>query len=84
MGMQDFGVYLRERRQNDGLSQECFARRLGIDRSYLSRLETGHEHNLSHDIARRLAHELRLTMDELDALLYRGAPARMESHEVVR
>jgi transcriptional regulator with XRE-family HTH domain len=70
MVTQAFGSVLRQRRMRAGMTQECLAQRLGIDRSYLSRLECGHGHDLSHHVARRVAAELHLTMEELDSLLY--------------
>jgi transcriptional regulator with XRE-family HTH domain len=53
-----FGRYLRDRRQGAGLSQRQLAGRLGIDFTYLSKLENGHEEPPSHDTLLRLATEL--------------------------
>ena len=70
MTLQSLGSFVRQKRRESGESQECFARRIGIDRSYLSRIETGHGHDVSHHVARRIAAELGMTIDELDAVLY--------------
>jgi transcriptional regulator with XRE-family HTH domain len=70
MAMRTLGRFLRDQRRRSGLTQECFARRLGIDRSYLSRLECGYGRDLSHHVARRVASELGLTIEQLDTLLY--------------
>lgn len=72
MEMKTFGAYVRERRRGWRMTQLEFAQALGIDRSYLSRIETGEEHDLSFRLVRRLAHELGLSLGDVDELLYPG------------
>ena len=53
-----FGQFLRERRHGMGISQRDLAARLGIDFTYISKLENGHEDPPSSDTLRRLAVQL--------------------------
>jgi transcriptional regulator with XRE-family HTH domain len=59
-----FAANLSRLRQGRDLSQGDLARRAGIDRSYLSRLETG-AHYAGLDIVQKLAVALRVTPAEL-------------------
>jgi transcriptional regulator with XRE-family HTH domain len=40
--LRKFGVRVRELRSKSGLSQEAFADRCGLDRTYISGIERGH------------------------------------------
>jgi transcriptional regulator with XRE-family HTH domain len=70
MEMKTLGTYVRERRHGSGMTQLEFAQALGIDRSYLSRIETGEEHDLSYSLVRRLARELGISIGDVDRMLY--------------
>lgn len=59
------GHHLRQHRLRVGVSQEQFAERLGVHRTYLGALERG-ERNLSLQSVERLAEQL--AVDPLDLL----------------
>lgn len=52
--MSDFGVKVRKRRCEEGLSQEKLAQAVGISRNYLSQIERGKATNLSWQLMNRL------------------------------
>lgn len=66
-----FGRSLRALRLQRGLSQTQLARDAGFDHSYVSRLESG-DRAPSREAVMRLAHELGLTPDQRDELLFAG------------
>lgn len=51
------GLVIRRLRELQGVSQETFARRAGLDRAFYGRIERG-KHNLSLRTLRQIAHEL--------------------------
>jgi transcriptional regulator with XRE-family HTH domain len=63
--MGELGVRLKALRTALHLSQEALAERSGIDRPYLSRLETGDVQGRSWSIRERLAHGLGLPLELL-------------------
>lgn len=65
-----FGVMLRRRRQQIGLSQNALARLVSIDASYIHRLESGERDAPTRQVIEALARALVLTMAELDCLLF--------------
>lgn len=58
MEPEDFGKQVRERRREEGLSQEELAARIGISRNYLSQIERGQANNLSWHVRECLASAL--------------------------
>ena len=52
--MSDFGIKVRKRRCEEGLSQEKLAQAVGISRNYLSQIERGKATNLSWQVMDRL------------------------------
>lgn len=78
VGIQELGQVLRERRLRLGATQAAVARRVGIDPSYLSRLEAGDPSykSVGHDVLRQLAAALESDPVEFEAVLYdRPLPA---------
>ena len=59
-----FGKRVRERREQQGLTQEALAELAGVDRSYLSQVEAG-QRRVSLHLALNLASSLRFSIDEL-------------------
>lgn len=70
---QHVGANVRALRRARKESQEAFAERLGLDRSYLGKIERG-ERNLSLLLVEQLAERL-----EVPALLLLSAPKRGDS-----
>ena len=60
---QDFGPFLRRLRRSRGISQDCLARQLGCDRTYIWRLERGTRHP-STFMLRLLMHCVPLSVSE--------------------
>jgi transcriptional regulator with XRE-family HTH domain len=60
-----FGVRVRELRKAQGLSQRDLAERVGIDFTYLSKIENGRMEPPSEEVIRRIAQELGADADEL-------------------
>ena len=60
-----FGDSLRELRKEKGLSQKDLAERVGIDFTYLSKIETGNAAPPAEDTIRKLADVLRADADKL-------------------
>jgi transcriptional regulator with XRE-family HTH domain len=63
-----FGKYLKAKRGELKLSQRALATSLGVDFSYVSKLENGHEEPPSEETLRRLAVELKVPEDRLLAM----------------
>ena len=63
---QAFGVRVRELRLEQGFSQEAFADRVGVHRTYLGGIERG-ERNPALDNIARIAAALGITLSELFA-----------------
>ncbi len=62
--MDDFGNKVRERRVEEGLSQEKLAQAVGISRNYLSQVERGQATNLSWQVMERLTSVLGLKVEQ--------------------
>lgn len=60
----DFGKRVRELRAQQGLTQEALAEMAGIDRSYLSQIETGKRHMALH-VAWNVAGALKFSLEGL-------------------
>lgn len=58
------GRYLREARKNAGLSQEAFADKIGINRTYYGNLERG-ENSISIDKLQKISGTLNIPLSEL-------------------
>jgi transcriptional regulator with XRE-family HTH domain len=63
----NFGQRVRDRRLQEGLSQEELAQRVEISRNYLSQIERGQATNLSWQVMERLTSVLGLKEDAVDA-----------------
>lgn len=64
MSFEMFGVRLKHIRETRGVTQEALAKRVGITRAYLSRLEMGrHDPPLSR--LRKLAKALKISIADL-------------------
>lgn len=59
-----FGQRIRDLRKEQGISQEAFADRCGVMRTYMSRIETGTA-NPSLEAAKVLANGLGMSLSEL-------------------
>ena len=58
------GNIIKEKRKKTGLSQENFANKIGIDRTYYSAIENG-KHNLSILQIKKIADGLNIKISEL-------------------
>lgn len=63
MFVESFGERVRQRREQEGLSQAELADKVGISRTYLSEIERGRATNLSWKIVESLANELGLSVE---------------------
>ncbi len=63
MAAEAFGKRVRERRDQEGLSQEELAERVGISRNYLSQIERGQANNISWQLMERLASTLGMRLE---------------------
>ena len=69
--MREMGQWVRSRRVERGLSQLQVAQSIGVDRSYVSRIERGLQYQqVSYGILRNLGALLGAVPGELEALLY--------------
>ena len=64
MLLEDFGKRLRDLRTKTGLSQEKFALKIGIDRTYYSSVEGG-KRNVSLQNIKKIADGLGVSLSEL-------------------
>ncbi|OWY64434.1 hypothetical protein B7486_47275 [cyanobacterium TDX16] len=64
MEPEEIGRRIRERRRQEGLSQEGLADRVGISRNYLSQIERGQATNLSWQVMGRLTSALGLMEEQ--------------------
>ncbi|MDZ4684183.1 MAG: helix-turn-helix transcriptional regulator [Planctomycetaceae bacterium] len=62
--LQQFGLRVREQRKEQGLSQEAFADKCGLDRTYIGGIERGERNVALRNIA-VIASALGLTVSEL-------------------
>ena len=60
----ELGKYLRETRKEAGLSQEAFADKIGINRTYYGNLERG-ENSISIDKLQKISRALNIPLSEL-------------------
>ena len=68
MTTQEFGARLRELRKQAGLGQRELANRIGVNFTYLSKIESGAMPPPSEKVIKRLAEALNVDKDELMAL----------------
>lgn len=66
----DFGSTLRRFRTRAGLSQNALAKIVGINASYINRLESGEREAPTREVAQALARALALATEEVDRLLF--------------
>lgn len=64
MTTKDLGKRIRELRQQTGLSQEKFALKIGMDRTYFASVETG-KRNIAILNIKKIADGLSITLSEL-------------------
>jgi transcriptional regulator with XRE-family HTH domain len=64
MEPEEIGRRIRERRRQEGLSQEGLANHVGISRNYLSQIERGQATNLSWQVMGRLTSALGLMEEQ--------------------
>jgi len=64
-----FGARLRDIRQRQGLSQQAFARQLGVSSAYVSALEHGRRGRPSFAFVQGVIHTLGVIWDEADELV---------------
>lgn len=76
----DFASRLQELRKEAGLTQGELANLAGLDRSMISKIESGHRQNVSSRTLKRLAKALNTS---IDALLWYPAPAQ-DNKELAR
>lgn len=62
--LQQFGIRVRELRKEQGLSQEAFADRCGLDRTYIGGIERG-ERNVALKNIAVIARALGMTISQL-------------------
>ena len=67
---EDFASTLRRYRLRSGLSQNALAKVVGIDASYINRLESGEREAPTREVAHALARALALFPEEVDCLLF--------------
>ena len=58
------GATIRSHRETSGLSQENFARQIGMDRAYIGRIERGSQ-NISIVTAAKIANALGISLSDL-------------------
>ena len=61
---EDFGNRIRELRKKTGLSQENFASKIGMDRTYYASVESG-KRNISLNNIKKIADGLGISLSEL-------------------
>lgn len=64
--MHDFGKQVRDRRLQEGWSQEELAQKIGISRNYLSQIERGQSTNLSWQVREQMSSLLGLKADGVE------------------
>ncbi len=67
---EDFAGTLRRFRTRAGLSQNALAKVVGINASYINRLESGEREAPTREVAQALARALSLSTEEVDRLLF--------------
>ncbi len=66
--MDEFGKRVRDRRIEEGLTQEKLAQAVGISRNYLSQIERGQATNISWHVMERLTSVLGLKGDQVGTI----------------
>lgn len=66
--MDEFGKRVRDRRVEEGLSQEKLAQAVGISRNYLSQIERGQATNISWQVMERLTSVLGLKGEQVGTI----------------
>lgn len=66
--MDEFGKRVRDRRVEEGLSQEKLAQAVGISRNYLSQVERGQATNISWHVMERLTSVLGLKGEQVGTI----------------
>lgn len=66
--MDEFGKRVRDRRVEEGLSQEKLAQAVGISRNYLSQIERGQATNISWHVMERLTSVLGLKGEQVGTI----------------
>lgn len=66
--MDEFGKRVRDRRVEEGLSQEKLAQGVGISRNYLSQIERGQATNISWHVMERLTSVLGLKGEQVGTI----------------
>ena len=61
---EELGNRIRELRQNTGLSQEKFALKIGMDRTYFASVEAG-KRNIAIENIKKIADGLEITLSQL-------------------
>ncbi len=61
---ESFGIRVREKRQEEGMSQAILAEKAGISRNYLSQIERGEAVNLSWVVKKQLADRLGIAVEK--------------------
>ena len=61
---ESFGIRVREKRQEEGMSQAMLAEKAGISRNYLSQIERGEAVNLSWLVKKQLADRLGIAIEK--------------------
>lgn len=64
MDLEKLGNRIKSLRQNMGISQEDFALKIGMDRTYYSAIENG-KHNITIKNLYKIANGLKITISEL-------------------
>lgn len=67
---EDFGSTLRRFRLRAALSQNALAKIVGINASYINRLESGEREAPTRAVAQALARALSLAIEDVDRLLF--------------
>ncbi|MFB2921575.1 helix-turn-helix domain-containing protein [Aerosakkonema funiforme] len=70
--MDEFALKVRDRRRQEGLSQQELADKVGISRNYLSQIERGQATNLSWQLMERLTSVLGLKSDPAETPVENG------------
>lgn len=72
-----FGIFLKEKRQQNGLSLRVFGNKVGLSHIYIYNIESGKKAPPSDDVIKRLANVLKL--DKKSRLLFFDIAAKCKS-----
>lgn len=79
MTRETFGTYLREKRRESGITQRALAKKIGVDFSYISKLENDRLPPPSADTVTKICEALEVDCSELLALTGK-IPSEIQSH----